>query len=211
MPGGTGRRHKLRQLSEGWRGGLKPSSAGMSRSHANRQTLTQRGCLSACLTDCWCDSVIHTNANTHTSVSALPDSHLCLFLFFWLPLAPLALPLPPNTNKSIFLRPAGDEPGWWEAFWVWWIGWGEREGCWRMQGRAIRWRLLPAKKVAIEQPHSLRAASGGNCCFFSSAKLLSSNRTFTLLSVHGITQHRRVEHRVTGGYRPQGEGGTDQA
>ena len=37
-------------------------------------------------------------------------------------------------------------------------------------GRAVRWRLLPAEKVAIEQPRSLRVASGGELpfsCFFS--------------------------------------------
>lgn len=104
-----------------------------------------------------------THERKHTPrYQSSPTPASCLFLFFWLPLAPLALPLPPNTNKSIFLRPAGDEPGRREAFWVWWIGWGGGRavgGCIGRAGRAIRWRLLPAEKVAIEQPRSLRAAS----------------------------------------------------
>lgn len=165
-----------------------------------------------------------THERKHTPrYQSSPTPASCLFLFFWLPLAPLALPLPPNTNKSIFLRPAGDEPGRREAFWVWWIGWGGGRavgGCIGRAGRAIRWRLLPAEKVAIEQPRSLRAASGGELlfsCFFSlqlpppKKTAFLSHDLYPVVSTQDHIKPTCEERRVTRGCWPQGEGGTDQA
>lgn len=82
---------------------MNPSSAGTSRSRTNKQTLAPRGCLSACLSDCRRDSVIHTNANTHLGIS-LPRLPPLVFSFSFgsRSLPSHSLCLQTQTNQSSF-------------------------------------------------------------------------------------------------------------
>lgn len=172
---------------------MKPSSAGTSRSHTNKQTLTPRGCLSACLSGCRRDSVIHTNANTHLGIS-LPRLPPLSFPFL---LAPARSPRTPFASKYKQINLPST---------CWRRAWPVRgilsvmnrlrgrEGCRRMHrdgrygGVSFQLRKLPSNSRAHYE--WLRVENCRSAVFFlcnPPKKLLSSHTTFTLSSVHKIT------------------------
>lgn len=201
---------------------MNPSSAGTSRSRTNKQTLAPRGCLSACLSDCRRDSVIHTNANTHLGIS-LPRLPPLVFSFSFgsRSLPSHSLCLQTQTNQSSFdlleMSLAGErhfecdesvegEGGLSED------ASGERDG--RYGGVSFQLRKLPSNSRAHYE--RLRVE---NCCsavFFlcnSPPKKTAflSHGLYPVVSTQDHIKPTREEHRVTRGCWPQGEGGTDQA